>query len=107
MASAELLDMIGEVRRAKESPADYVALPPRDHTDFTDWLLTGVTPPPPTAPAVCLLDSGVVTNPIIAPALSDDCHRWRQSGEATFEQGQEEGLAVPTSPDQRSRGDSE
>jgi hypothetical protein len=30
MASAELSEMIGEVRRAKESPADYVALPPRD-----------------------------------------------------------------------------
>lgn len=31
MASAELLDMIGEVRRAKENPADFISMLPKVH----------------------------------------------------------------------------
>ena len=34
MASAELLNMIGEVRRAKENPADVVSLPPKDQAEW-------------------------------------------------------------------------
>jgi hypothetical protein len=76
-ASAELLDMIGEVRRAKENPADFIGLPPKDQAEWVKGLLARVTAPPPNAPAVCLLDAGVVGNPLVRPALvAEDCHRF-------------------------------
>lgn len=80
MASAELLDMIGEVRRAKENPADFIGLSPKDQAEWVNNLLPKVTPPPPTAPAVCLLDAGVVENPLVRVALEPgDCHRFDPS----------------------------
>lgn len=77
MASAELLDLIGEVRRAKENPADFIDLPPKDQAEWVKGLLPRLTAPPQTAPAVCLLDAGVVENPLVRLALEpDDCHRF-------------------------------
>ena len=77
MASAELLDMIGEVRRAKENPADFISLQPKEQSEWVNRLLSRITAPPQTAPAVCILDSGVIANPLIQPALDPaDCHRF-------------------------------
>ena len=77
MASAELLDMIGEVRRAKENPADFIALKPSDQAEWINGLLTRLTSPPADAPYVCLLDGGVVLNPLLGLALDlSDCHRY-------------------------------
>ena len=75
MASTELLDMIGEVRRAKENPADFIAMTPQDQAEWVNNFLPKIEPPPTDAPAVCLLDGGVITNPLIGPAFStDDAH---------------------------------
>lgn len=77
MASAELLDMIGELRRAKKNPADFISLTPREQAEKVTAMLSRVTAPPPMAPAVCLLDGGVVENPLVRPALEPgDCHRY-------------------------------
>jgi hypothetical protein len=77
MASAELLDMIGELRRAKTNPADFIGLPPKEQAEKVTAMLPRVTAPPQTAPAVCLLDGGIVENPLVRPALEpDDCHRF-------------------------------
>jgi len=75
MASTELLDMIGEVRRAKENPADFIAMTPQDQAEWVNNFLPKIEPPPTDAPAVCLLDGGIITNPLIRPAFStDDAH---------------------------------
>ncbi len=77
MASSEMLDLIGEVRRAKENPADFIALQPKDQAEWVNSLLPRITPPPQSAPSVCLLDSGVIANPLIFSALDPaDCHRF-------------------------------
>ncbi len=75
MTSAELLDMIGEVRKAKENPADFISMTPRDQAEWVRELLPRIGPPGSDAPSVCLLDGGIVANPMIAPAFSmDDAH---------------------------------
>ena len=71
MASTALLDMIGEVRRAKENPADFIAMTPQDQAEWVNNFLPKIEPPPTDAPAVCLLDGGVIANPLIAPGLLD------------------------------------
>ena len=71
MASAELLDMVGEVRRAKENPADFVSLDPTDQAEWVRDFLPRIVPPPADAPAICLLDGGVIANPLIAPAMAE------------------------------------
>ncbi len=77
MVSAELLDMIGELRLAKENPADFIALEPRDQADWVKDLVSRITPPPAGSPAVCILDGGIVANPLIQPALNpSDCHTY-------------------------------
>lgn len=77
MGSAELLDLIGEVRRAKENPADFIGLTPKDQAEWVNGLLPRVTAPPQAAPAVPLLDAGVVENPLVRVALKpEDCHRF-------------------------------
>ena len=77
MASTELLDMIGEVRRAKENPADVIAMTPQDQAEWVNNFVPKIVPPPPDAPAVCLLDGGVISNPLIGPAFStDDAHAY-------------------------------
>jgi len=77
MESTVLLEMIGEVRRAKENPADFIALEPKDQAVLVDDLVSRITAPPLTAPAICLLDCGVVANPLVQPALAPaDCYRY-------------------------------
>ena len=69
--SVDLLDMIAELRRAKDSPRDFLEMPPRDQKEWAADLLSRVTPPGPNDPAVCLLDSGVnYGHPLLQLALA-------------------------------------
>jgi hypothetical protein len=66
----DLLDMVAELRKAKELPAGYTTLPPRCQREFVNELLRRTTPPSPTAPAVCILDTGVQQgHPLLSLAL--------------------------------------
>jgi hypothetical protein len=78
--SAEMLDMMGEARKAKENPTEFIRLTPKEQADWVAALLPRVTPLPADAPSVCVLDSGVIINPLLRPALDPaDCHRFDPS----------------------------
>lgn len=71
--SLALLGMLAELRRAKELPTDFVALPPRDQGAFSEDGAARITPPSEDAPAVCLMDTGVnAGHPLLSPVLSED-----------------------------------
>jgi hypothetical protein len=66
----DLLDLLAEIRRAKELPTPYVTLPPRWQLDFANELLGRTSVPALTAPAVCVLDTGVQqAHPLLSIAL--------------------------------------
>lgn len=70
-ASVDLLAAIAELRRAKVVPTDYTELPARDQREFVDDVVARLRPPDETAPAVCLLDTGVNrAHPLLGPALA-------------------------------------
>lgn len=70
--SVDFLDMIAELRRAKDGPSDFTEMASHDQRDWADDLLARLTPPGPDAPAVCLLDSGVNhKHPLLLPATAD------------------------------------
>lgn len=71
-ASADLLDVLGEVRRAKENPAAFIDMDPRGQAEYVDHLGRRVEPPGVDAPAVCILDGGVVLHPLLRPALAPE-----------------------------------
>lgn len=76
-SSADILDMLGEVRRAKSNPAGFLSMPPLEQAEWVDELRMRINPPANDAPAVCLLDAGVVLHPLIEPALSEeDCLKY-------------------------------
>jgi hypothetical protein len=54
-----LMDILAELRKAKEPAGPYVAMTPPDQAAFVKDLLSRVMPPPGEAPAVCVLDTGV------------------------------------------------
>jgi hypothetical protein len=58
-ASIDVLQDFAEVRRAKETAAVFVDMVPEEQGDWVQELLGRTTPPPPAAPAVCILDTGV------------------------------------------------
>lgn len=79
-SSADILDLLGEIRRAKENPAGFLALTPREQAEWVEDLRQRITPPPADAPAVCVLDHGVVINPLLQPALApEDCLKYDPS----------------------------
>lgn len=66
----DLLDLVAELRQAKELPTDYLTLPPRWQRDFANELLQRLTAPATAAPAVCILDTGVQQgHPLLSIAL--------------------------------------
>jgi len=71
-STADLLDLLGEVRRAKENPAEFVEMTPRDQGEFVDRLRGRIVPPEVDAPAVCILDGGVAHHPLVRPALAPE-----------------------------------
>lgn len=70
--SLELLSLLAELRKAKEPATPYVELPPREQRELIDEVVQRLIPPPPDAPAVCLLDTGVNhPHPLLQPALAE------------------------------------
>ncbi|MCA9039413.1 MAG: S8 family peptidase [Planctomycetaceae bacterium] len=68
-----LLNILAELRRASIVASEYTDLPPSDQSEFIDNLLSRTKFASTTAPAVCLLDTGVNRgHKLLAPALSDD-----------------------------------
>ncbi len=71
--SVELLDMIAELRRAKDSPSDFTEMSAKDQRAWAASLLARLTSPGLDAPAVCLLDTGVNhRHPLLAPAIANE-----------------------------------
>lgn len=60
-----------ELRKAKELPTDYVEVEPRFQKELVAEMAQRLVPPTEDAPAVCLLDTGVMReHPLLAPALT-------------------------------------
>jgi hypothetical protein len=69
-ASPDLLDALAELRLARKTPAPVVRLSGAEQQQLVDQLLTRIQPPAATAPAVCLLDTGITQgHPLLAPGL--------------------------------------
>ncbi|MAT16926.1 MAG: serine protease [Planctomyces sp.] len=83
------LNLLAELRRASIVASEYTDLPPSDQSEFVDNLITRTTYAPETAPAVCLLDTGVDRgHKLLAPALSeDDTQSWRPEWTSADRQG--------------------
>jgi hypothetical protein len=58
-SSFALLDVLAELRRAKECPTFFVDMPATEQAGWVEDLLKRVKAPPEGCPAVCVLDSGV------------------------------------------------
>lgn len=76
--SVELLDIVGELRRAKEMASFFTEM---KGTEQVQWALSAAASlgvPSPDAPAVCILDSGVTrAHPLIEPGLDEsDMHTY-------------------------------
>jgi hypothetical protein len=68
-----LFDVLAELRLAKWLPSEFVALPPREQSEWIDAALTRIQSPPANAPAVCHLDTGVNRgHPLLSIALAED-----------------------------------
>lgn len=74
-ASVDVLNDIAEVRKAKEAATLFVDMGPDEQADWVKDLVERTSPPPPDAPAVCILDTGVNSgHPLLDPALDPpDC----------------------------------
>lgn len=69
--SLDMLNDVAEVRLAKESPAFFDRLDPREQVDWMQDVVDRTTPPSLHAPAVCILDTGVTRG---HPLLSSVIH---------------------------------
>lgn len=76
--SVELLTTIAELRLARVRIEDFLALSPPDQEAWMRDLGHRTLPPPLDAPAICLLDTGVLrTHPLLDLSLhADDCHAY-------------------------------
>jgi hypothetical protein len=76
--SIELLDIVAELRLAKELPTAFLQMNLIDQAEWAKDLERRIIPPPADAPAVCLLDTGVnAAHPLLAPATSpSDLHAY-------------------------------
>jgi hypothetical protein len=79
--SVELLDVIAELRLAKEVPISLVRTNAVEQKAWADDLKGRLTAPSPDAPAVCIVDTGVnAGHPLLEPALSKvDLHTYDPS----------------------------
>jgi len=74
--AVEVLDDIAELRAPRE-PAELLALEPAaEQADWVDDLAARTYPAPPSAPAACVVDTGVhQSHPLLAGSLgAADCH---------------------------------
>jgi hypothetical protein len=68
-----LLDMIAELRLAKECPTTFIDMEPFEQAEWAKEAAVRVRPPTEDAVAVCLLDTGVNNgHPLLYSALRDD-----------------------------------
>ncbi|WP_437568707.1 S8 family peptidase [Sorangium sp. So ce542] len=74
--SIELLDVIAELRLAKEVPAAFTRMIPADQNEWAKDLEGRISEPSPEAPALCIVDTGVnAGHPLLEPATSErDLH---------------------------------
>jgi hypothetical protein len=81
MGSVELLDCVGELRKAKDMASFFTEMPRVEEAAWAASMVKGIVAPGPKAPAVCILDSGVTRgHPLIASALSEtDLHTYDQA----------------------------
>lgn len=79
--SVEFLDLIAELRLAKELASSFTSMTAREQADWRDDLLARVVRPQANAPAVCLLDTGVNhQHPLLALALdAADLHAYEKA----------------------------
>jgi hypothetical protein len=70
-STVEILDLLAEVRKAKENPADFVEMTPQEQAAWVNNLRQHLQAPAVDSPAVCVLDGGVMAqHPLIQPALA-------------------------------------
>lgn len=71
--SIESLDFIAELRRAKETTADFLDMPHREQSLWVESLKGLITPPNPiSSPVVCILDTGINRyHPLISDFLPE------------------------------------
>jgi hypothetical protein len=76
--SIELLDVIAELRLAKEVPTSFVRMNAIEQEGWAKDLEGRITAPSPAAPAVCIVDTGVnAGHPLLKPAISKrDLHAY-------------------------------
>jgi hypothetical protein len=77
-------DSIAELRRAKDTPGQFVTWSNAEQVEWATDLAQRVTSPVPEDISVCILDTGITqTHPLIAPALHvDDMHRYEPTWDA-------------------------
>lgn len=75
-ASIDVLNDVAELRKAKETATVFVNMCPEDQGAWAKELRDRVTPPTAQAPAVCVLDTGVMRgHPLLGASLdAADCH---------------------------------
>jgi Subtilase family len=63
-------DAVAELRLAKDTPSLFLEMRTVDQAAWANDLADRIAPPPPLAPAVCILDSGATqAHPLLAPGL--------------------------------------
>lgn len=74
--SLDVINDMAEVRRAKLATSDFLDLPAQELADLVKGLRSRLEEAPSTAPAVCVLDTGVNRgHPLLDGSLSnEDCH---------------------------------
>lgn len=71
--SVAVLNDVAEVRRAKDPVSFFDALTAEEQAEWVDDLKSRTTPPTATAPAVCVLDTGVTrAHPLLEDLISED-----------------------------------
>ncbi len=72
-ASLIILDIIAELRLAKECPTAFVRMDPAEQAEWTKEALERITPPSAEAVSVCILDTGVnFKQPLLEVALDGE-----------------------------------
>jgi len=74
--AVDVLDDVAELRRPKEAAGLIALEPAADQADWVDQLAARTTAASPTAPAACIVDTGVhQAHPLLSGSLHpDDCH---------------------------------
>lgn len=72
-ASLDLLDLIAELRLAKECPTAFTNMRFHEQAEWVQDAVSRIIPPATDAVAVCVLDSGVdYAQPLLAPAIDEE-----------------------------------